>query len=67
MVGSVIKDYLASRGITQTWLANQIGMRVNVLSDRLSGKSQLRADELYAIALALDVPIETFRPGKMEA
>jgi transcriptional regulator with XRE-family HTH domain len=32
----------------------------------LSGKSSLAAEELYAIANALNVPIETFRPEKLK-
>ena len=66
MVGKEIKAYLEEHGIMQTWLAKKIGMPASILSSRLSGKSSLAADELYAIANALNVPIETFRPEKLK-
>lgn len=64
MVGATVKAYLQSKGITQTFVANHIGMKGNVLSDRLNDKSELSAQELYKISEVLGVPLETFRPSK---
>lgn len=62
MVGKVIKAYLADNGISQTFLSKRTGIPRNILCDRLNGKSEIKAEELYIIAQALNVPLETFRP-----
>ena len=36
--GKVLRDEIESRGITQTKLANEIGMRVSLLNELINGK-----------------------------
>lgn len=61
MVGEKIGRYLKERGISQTHLARKTGISVQKLNSRLSGKSELKAEELYRIGQALGVALETFR------
>ena len=61
MVGQNIKNYLKENGITQAYLSKKTNIPQNILSDRLNGKSALRADELFLIADTLGVKLEVFR------
>ena len=61
MIGRNVKAYLESRGITQVFVSKETGIPTTVLNDRLNGKSEFKAKELYAIGEVLGVPLETFR------
>ena len=61
VVGKNVKSYLRSNGISQVFLAKKIGLPVNVLNERLNGKSEFKANELFLVSDALGVPLETFR------
>jgi len=61
MIGKNVKKYLEENGIKQAYISRQTGIPANILSERLSEKSALKAEELYLIARVLKVPLETFR------
>jgi transcriptional regulator with XRE-family HTH domain len=62
MVGKMVKAYLKAKGISQSFVARKINMPRNVFNNRVNEGSEFTAEELYAVAEALDVPLETFRP-----
>ena len=67
MIGKQIKNYLESKGISQTYISKHTGIPITRLNSRLNGKSELKAEELYLIGSALNVPLETLRQfGKSE-
>ena len=61
VIGSAIKKYLKENGISQTFVSNKTGISRSLLNESLNNKRRLLAEELYAIAEVLNVPLETFR------
>ncbi|MDD3960005.1 MAG: helix-turn-helix transcriptional regulator [Oscillospiraceae bacterium] len=55
-----IKAYMQENGIKQSWLAKQINMSPSQLSEVLSGKRPLYADDLAKICESLHVSSDTF-------
>ena len=60
MTGRNIKNYLISKGISQTYVANKTGIPISTLNAILNGNRKLLAEEYFVICQALDVPLETF-------
>ncbi len=52
-----IKEVLKAQGRTQTWLATQIGMSDNGLSNLVTGQTTPSLQRVFQIAEALDVPV----------
>jgi len=60
MTGNKIKDYLISKGISQTFVANKTGIPIPTLNAVLNGNRKLLAEEYFVICQVLDVPLDTF-------
>ena len=60
MTGIKIKEYLNSKGISQTFVANQTGISVSTLNSALNGNRKLLAEEYFLICKVLDVPLDHF-------
>lgn len=60
-VGKNVKSYLRANGISQVFLSKKTGIPANILNERLNGKSEFKANELFLISEVLGVSLETFR------
>ena len=60
MRGIMIKRYLDENGIKYTFLAEKLGISMNILSPILNGKRKISADEYLEICRVLDLPLEFF-------
>lgn len=65
--GANVKAEMARRGVTQTDLADRLGMKQSALSKRLRGVISLNIDELTEIAKVLDVPLSALLPTEAAA
>ena len=61
-VRAVLAARRAEQGISQERLARVIGVNREAMRDRLLGRTQLKAEELAALAAFLDVGIGEFFP-----
>ena len=59
-MGEKIKAYLDSHGIKQTFLAEQTGLTISVISDICLRGRKVEVSEYYRICKALDVPLDYF-------
>lgn len=53
--GEVLRDEIESRGITQTKLANEIGVRVSLLNELINGKRNFTIEYAMMIEAALGI------------
>ncbi|MGY8913977.1 MAG: helix-turn-helix transcriptional regulator [Flavobacteriales bacterium] len=53
-----IKEVLAEKGITQTWLADKLGKSYNMVNSYVQNRQQPRLEVLADIAKILDVDIK---------
>ena len=53
-----IKEVLEQKGMTQTWLADQLGKSYNMVNAYVQNRQQPRLEILHRIALILDVDIK---------
>ncbi|HRZ32142.1 MAG TPA: helix-turn-helix transcriptional regulator [Flavobacterium sp.] len=53
-----IKEVLESKGIKQTWLAEQLGKSYNMVNAYVQNRQQPRLEDLYKIAEILKVDIK---------
>jgi transcriptional regulator with XRE-family HTH domain len=53
-----IKEVLEQKGVTQTWLADQLGKSYNMVNAYVQNRQQPRLEILHQIALILDVDIK---------
>ena len=53
--GEVLRDEIESRGITQTQLANEIGVRVSLLNELINGKRDFTIEYAMMIEVALGI------------
>lgn len=60
MTGRKIKEYLISKGTSQTFIANKTGIPISTLNAILNGNRKLLAEEYFVICQALGVPLDTF-------
>ena len=56
-VADNVRAEVARRKVSQTSLAQLVGIRQQALSRRLNGNTPFRIDELFAIAEALDTTV----------
>ncbi len=61
-VRGVLSEARAARGISQQRLARVIGVNREAMRDRLLGRTQLKAEELAALAAFLEIDIIEFFP-----
>lgn len=62
-VGRKIREARVLRGLTQAALAEKIGASFHQLQKFESAQSRVSCGRLYAIAIALDVPVQSFFAG----
>ena len=67
MIGANIKNYLESKGIKQSFLADAIGVPAPKISDICNGKCGIDCILYWKICKVLEVPYETFMPDETEA
>ena len=53
--GEVLRDEIESRGITQTKLANEIGVRISLLNELINGKRNFTIEYAMMIEAALGI------------
>lgn len=53
--GEVLREEIESRGITQTRLANEIGLRVSLLNELINGKRNFTVEYAMIIEAALGI------------
>lgn len=56
--GEMIKDELKARGMTQTQLATETGIKPSVLSETIHGKRSVSLSVAVALEKALNIPAE---------
>jgi transcriptional regulator with XRE-family HTH domain len=61
-VREVLASERSAKGISQERLARVIGVNREAMRDRLLGRTQLKAEELAALAAFLEVSITDFFP-----
>lgn len=52
-----IKEVLQEKGITQTWLAEELGKSYNMVNSYAQNRQQPRLEVLFEIAKILDVEV----------
>lgn len=60
-LGPKIKLYMKENGISQTHIANKIGMPLAIFNALLNGNRNLLAEEYFMICDALGVPLDAFK------
>jgi transcriptional regulator with XRE-family HTH domain len=63
-LGVKISQYLESKGIKQSFVAEKAKIRQNILSRILRGERACRADEYINICRVIDVPLDMFTEEK---
>jgi putative transcriptional regulator len=53
-----IKEVLETRGLKQTWLADQLGKSYNMVNGYVQNRQQPRLEVLFEIARILDVTVK---------
>ena len=61
-VRSVLNESRNAQGVSQERLARVSGVNREAMRDRLLGRTQLKAEELAALAAFLEIGIEEFFP-----
>lgn len=64
LTGVKIKEYLASKGITQTFISNKTGIPISTLNQALNGNRKMLAEEYFLICEILEVPLNKFVDNK---
>lgn len=55
MQGNLLKGIMAEQGVTQTRLAEEIGMSKNTLNAKVNGKASITDVEIFKICEALNI------------
>lgn len=66
MVGKKIKEYLAEKGIKQTFLAKETGLSDSAISDICNNDRRIECTEYYKICKALNVSMDYFMEDREE-
>ena len=61
-----IKEVLETKGIKQTWLAEQLGKSYNMVNAYAQNRQQPRLEDLYRIAEILGVDVKELIRSKTE-
>jgi putative transcriptional regulator len=61
-----IKEVLETKGIKQTWLAEQLGKSYNMVNAYVQNRQQPRLEDLYKIAEILGVEAKELLRNKVE-
>lgn len=57
----MLKDWIASRGIKQKWLANKLGVSEVSLSNWCNSKTKPSAEHLEKLSIILGVDVEKMK------
>jgi transcriptional regulator with XRE-family HTH domain len=57
----MLKDWIASRGIKQKWLANKLGVSEVSLSNWCNGKTKPNPEHLEKLSIILGVDVEKMK------
>ena len=60
MIAENIADYISEKGIKQSAIANDLGIKQQTMSDIINGNRNLKADEYIDICDFLEVPYDKF-------
>lgn len=60
MIAKAIRDYLISRGIKQTYIAEKCGWSKQKVNCSIHGKQKISADDYRAICEAIGAPYDYF-------
>lgn len=66
MLSDVISEYIKSNGIKQKFIAEQLMLSDKAVSDIMSGKRKILAEEYYVLCKTLGVPMTYFFEKKSE-
>lgn len=66
MLNQRIKKFMEERGIKQSFLKKQLGMKASTVNALLNGNRGISAEEYFKICDALKVPLEYFRTDIIE-
>lgn len=61
-----IKEVLETKGIKQTWLAEQLGKSYNMVNAYVQNRQQPRLEDFYRIAEILEVDVKELIRSKTE-
>jgi hypothetical protein len=61
MIRSVICEEIGARGIKQTHVAKNAGMRADSFNAFINGKRKLKAEELIAVSAYLGIPLTRYQ------
>lgn len=57
----ILKAFIKSRGVTQTFIAHKLGMNPVTFNNLLNGKVQLKSETLEAVCKAMNAtPVDFF-------
>lgn len=60
-INQMLSNYVAKNGIKQIYIAKKTGIDTNTISQILTGKRRILADEFLLICVALDLDPNYFR------
>ncbi|MCD7733003.1 MAG: helix-turn-helix domain-containing protein [Oscillospiraceae bacterium] len=61
MLNQSIKKFMEERGIKQSFLKEQLGMKASTVNALLNGDRKISAEEYFKICNALKVPLDYFK------
>jgi len=67
LTGANIRAEMARRKVSQTTIANHLGLSQTSVSARLAGRVTFDINEIHAIAALLGVPITALIPSEVRA
>lgn len=61
----ILKAFIKSRGVTQTFIANKLGMKLVTLNNLLNGRAALKTETLEAVCEAMNATPADFFAFKL--
>jgi len=61
-VALAVRREVRSKGVTQRWIGQQLGLSQPQIWERMNGTIEWRNSELEKLAKALNIPVTTFLP-----
>lgn len=66
MLNQRIKKFMEERGIKQSFLKEQLGMKASTVNALLNGNRKISAEEYFKICNAFKVPLDYFKADIIE-